>query len=165
MTRSAIVLLALPAVLACEPSRQEAAEQYGIVSHNPDSMPTTLPLQGERVPVLVVTFTATDAGYTAAATTRQGVPTSAIHQDRDVLVVARDPSGAHVASVSVDNPRLIRTTGARDPATAVRAHGTFTLALPNPDRIATVEVTVRRGPNADFKETFPVVGGAIRPRG
>lgn len=119
-------------------------------------------LFGELVPVLLVTVTATAQGYGAESVIRSGVPTSAIHQDRDVAIVARDAAGKQIASLSIENPRLVRTTGSSNPATDTRDTGTATVALPNPAQIRTIEITVRRGPNEGLREQFAVSDGVIR---
>ncbi|MGH8195653.1 MAG: hypothetical protein ACREQ8_14825 [Woeseiaceae bacterium] len=107
--------------------------------------------------MLQVTFRATAQGY-AITRMRQvmGAPTLAINQDRAVLLVAADPNGSVVASVSVPNPRVVHTAGSRDPATAVLDEATFTVNFPDPQAIRSIDVTVREGPNAAYKQRFPV---------
>ena len=129
----------------------------------PERIPDRVQLFNE-VPVLVVTVDATPKGYTVSTARRSGVPTSSLVQDRAVAVTAKDPAGATVATVSVPNPREVHAvgkakSGARDEGRAevrVVERGRFTVMLPSPERIASVEVHVRSGPDAGVKQAISV---------
>ena len=86
----------------------------------PEDVPTQTQLAPNLVEVLQVNFEATDAGYTLVQTSRaMGAPTLAIDQGRDVLITAKDAAGRPLRSISVYNPRQVRTAGSTDPAQAV----------------------------------------------
>jgi hypothetical protein len=108
------------------------------------------------VAVVALKFEASDAGYTMKAFRATGVPTSTIDQNRDVVVKASDAQGRPLASVSIFNPREIRTVGAKESAQAVRPKGTFTVFFAKPDEVTAIEVNVVRGPNAGFTQRFSV---------
>jgi len=123
----------------------------------PEGVPTQTAIAPQATSVLQVTFKADASGVTVVDLRQvTGAPTLAIDQDRDVLITALDAQGNVAGSVSVFNPRLVRTAGSRDPASAVLDEATFTVSFPDPDRIATVDLKVVRGPNEDFQERFSV---------
>jgi hypothetical protein len=144
-----IVLALMPCLPGCASLRSEGPD--------PEDVPATQVLAPAAAELLALTFEASAAGYALVGTSlTAGAPTLAIDQDRDVLISARDDSGHAFQSVSVFNPRLATTAGSTNPATAVLDRASFTVRLPHPDRIRSVDVVVRRGPNEGVRQTFPV---------
>lgn len=121
-------------------------------------------LAAGSVDLVELTFEASEGGYVLTGSRRtSGEPTLAMVNDRDVLVTARDASGKAVHTVSVDNPRLVRTAGSGKPATGVLPRATFIVRLPRPDDVRSVDVMVRGGPNERFAKSF-VVAASDRPK-
>ena len=133
---------------------REDDDKYARAEKSPSGIPVQFPLY-DRQPVLLVRVIATDAGYEVKVRKDLGVPSQAIDKDRDVLVAARYADGT-VAETSVFNPREVHTTGARNPASAVRAKGSFAVSFTAPDSIRTIEITTRRGPNQGLKTQIDV---------
>ena len=124
---------------------------------DPDDVPRQMTLAADSVDLVELTFEASEGGYALTGTRRtNGAPTLAIVNDRDVLITARDASGKAVHTVSVDNPRLVTTAGSSKPGTAVLPRATFTIRLPRPDDVRSVDVMVRGGPNERFTKSFTV---------
>ena len=118
---------------------------------------TQAALAPQAAQVLQITFKASSAGYTVVNMRRTaGAPTLAIDQNRDVLITAVDSTGKPVGSVSVFNPRLVHTTGSRDPQSTVLDEATFTVNFANPDAINALNVQVIRGPNGEYQKQFLV---------
>jgi hypothetical protein len=124
---------------------------------DPENVPTRFTLSSP-VPVLVATFEASESGYEVDLSLAQGVPSSIIDQNRDVVIRALDANGETLSSVSVFNPRDIHTAGSRDPDRAVRASGSFTVAFARP------EAEVVRGANEGLERSIPVDPKQVRPR-
>lgn len=108
------------------------------------------------VPVIAVRFEATDAGYTMRAFRANGTPTSKIDKSRDVVIKALDGQGTVLSTVSIFNPREVRTTGSKNPGAATRPTATFTVFFDQPDNIQNIEVNVVRGPNEGLRQSYPV---------
>lgn len=148
-----LTALLVPPLAACQTS----------VGPSPEDAPGRIQLTRAPVEVLQVTFEATEAGYGLVEVSRVlGVPSRAIHEDRPVRITALDESGEPVHSISVFDPREVRTTGTRDPSTKVRASGTLILRFANPDSIRSFDVEVHEGPNAGLHARLPV--DAVSPR-
>ena len=145
---------ALTLLIACLPACSMFSKHEG---PDPDDVPRSMTLAPDSVDLVELTFEASDAGYALTGARRtSGAPTLAIINDRDVLITARDGSGKPVHTVSVDNPRLVTTAGSSKPGTAVLPRATFTIRLPRPDDVRSVDVMVRGGPNERFTRSFTV---------
>jgi hypothetical protein len=130
----------------------------------PEDVPRRQLLVPGAVPLMRVTFEADEGGYRVVDTVRAvGAPTLAIDQNRDVLITAYDATDQIVGSVSVSNPREAHTVGTDNPELWTLPRGTVTVRLPKPDEITSVEVTVRRGPNANYRERLRVRLGTGSP--
>lgn len=121
----------------------------------PESIPETMVLAPGAQEVLQVTFQADESGYRITNVRRaMGAPTLAINQDDDVLVVAVGSNGDTLTSISVPNPRLVRTAGSRKPDSAVLSQAAFTVYFADPASVDRLRIAVRSGPNSDFKRDF-----------
>lgn len=138
----------------CGARQASVEDKYVHHSLNPNDVPEKIVLNNP-IPVLVLTFSVTDEGYTLEKGTETlGVPTQTTDQTRDVMIIARSPSGETISTVSVFNPREIHTAGSDNPEKAVLEKGTVTVALPKPEEIKHIDIQVIRGPNADLKKSF-----------
>lgn len=141
-------------VALCLPACSMFSKQEG---PDPDDVPRQMTLAPGAVDLVELTFEASDGGYALTSAHRTiGAPTLSIVNDRDVLITARDGSGKAVHTVSVDNPRLVHTAGSSKPGTAVLPRATFSIRLPRPDDVRSVDVMVRGGPNERFTRSFNV---------
>jgi len=130
------------------------------VGPNPEDVPDRQELAPGIKPVLEITLEATEGGYRVLDSARRmGSPTLAIIQSRDVLIRAYDSSGSVIESVSVANPRQTRAAGTGGSGNLILPRGTVTVRLPAPERIASVEVVVRRGPNENYRQMLRVRSG------
>ena len=121
----------------------------------PESIPESMVLAPGAQEVLQVTFLADESGYSIAGMQRaMGAPTLGINQDNDVLVVAVGSNGDTVSSISVPNPRVVRTAGSSRPDSAVLQQAALTVYLADPASIDLLRVTVREGPNSDLRQEF-----------
>jgi hypothetical protein len=127
----------------------------GIVRVDPENVPEDISLFDEG-PVLLVRVTADVGTYKAELVRKVGVPTNAIVQHRDVQVTARSLSGEVVGQVTVDNPRLARTVGSKEPKKVELPSGRFSVLFGSPTEIRSVEVVVRAGPDAGLRQIFAV---------
>lgn len=150
-----IVLLAVACMTACAATGKDQPKEVGVTAADPRHMPTEVTLY-KNVPVVGVRLTASDAGYTMSAFRASGTPTSAIDQSRDVIVQALGQSGQPLSTVTVDNPRAVRTAGSKRPGQAIRPSGDVTVFFAKPDQVRSVSVSVLRGPNEGFKQVFRV---------
>ena len=149
-----LVALVLPACSLF--SKQEGPD--------PDDVPRTMTLAADSVELLELSFEASEGGYALTGSRRTtGAPTLAIVNDRDVLITVRDGSGKPVHTVSVDNPRVVQTAGSSKPGSAVLPRATFTIRVPRPDDVRSVDVMVRGGPNERFTRSF-TVAATDKPR-
>ena len=163
MTNPAWLIVLALGLGACVSHKTEAEKEYGVTKADPQKVPATMPVYGVQESVLVATFITTKGGYRAITRIGQGVPTSTIHQSRPVLVTARGGTGDVIASVSVFNPREIRTAGTSKPDSAVADSSSFTVTLPKPDAIRRLDVAVRRGPDSGYRAGFAIERGTARP--
>jgi hypothetical protein len=123
----------------------------------PEDVPERIDLADETIPVLQVQLRATESGYSLVSSRRAtGIPTLSFDLEREVVLTARDENGAVVAALSVPNPRSAHTTGARRPRTVVLPEGFLFVRLANPDTIQRLEISVRRGPNQDLRQSFVI---------
>jgi hypothetical protein len=121
----------------------------------PESVPERMVLAPGLQEVLQVTFRADDSGYTIINMRRTtGAPTLGINQDNDVLVVAFGDNGDAVSSISVPNPRVVRTAGSTKPASAILSQAVFTVNFASPASIEGLRVSVRNGPNGELEQEF-----------
>src|SRR5687768_2719206 len=106
MTRTArIFAFAGGLLVACQPADPDPGFEYGSSASIPDSVGKSTSVYGREEDVLSATFEANRDGYQLQSVVTTGVPTSAIHQSRPVLIVATDASGQVIVSLSVLNPR------------------------------------------------------------
>lgn len=141
-------------ISGCRGDKTELQE-VGAYQADPQNVSRDKPLYN-AVPVVAVKFEATDAGYTMKAFRAMGVPTSQIDKNRDVVVKASNSAGGVVSTVSIFNPRDVRTVGSKQPGQAVRPKATFTVFFPKPDEVTAIEVNVLRGANSGLRQTFTV---------
>jgi hypothetical protein len=153
MKRIIFVLLAVT-LFGCG-QKQPQVTEVGARNVDPQNVSKDRTLS-QPVPVIAVKFEATDTGYTMRAFRANGTPTSKIDQNRDVVIKALDGQGTVLGSVSIFNPREVRTTGSKNPGTASRPNATFTVFFDQPDNIRNIEVNVVRGPNEGLRQTYPV---------
>jgi hypothetical protein len=152
----AMVVCLLAFILAgCTSGQQPALKEIAASPLDPQKVPTQRSLQNP-VPLVAARFDASDAGYALRAFRAMGTPTSKIDQSRDVLIRALDAQGNVVSSVSVENPRDVHTVGSTNPARSVLPAATFTVFFQNPDAIRSIEISVAKGPNAGFKQSFRI---------
>lgn len=142
------------ALASCDQSKSPD-DQFAKTLLKPGEVPTQLQLNAKAEAVVVITIRASDAGYQIVNTRQMlGTPTMGIDKSRDVLITAQNSSGQALATISVFNPRVIRTTGARNPATDVLSDATFSIALPAATQ--KISITVRSGPNEKLTSTLPL---------
>ncbi len=123
----------------------------------PEEVATRSAIAPQATQVLQITFKASSSGYTVVDMRRTaGAPTLAIDQNRDVLITAVDSKGNSLGSVSVFNPRLVQTTGSRDPDSALLDEATFTINFADPDAINALDLRVVRGPDGEYHAQFLV---------
>ena len=114
-------------------------------------------VEGVAPKLPTIAFVADDSGYTITDMRRaMGAPTLTINQDNDVFVVAVGSNGDTLSSISVPNPRVVRTAGSRNPDSAVLSQATFTVSFANPGAIERLSLSVRKGPNGEYKREFSV---------
>jgi hypothetical protein len=142
-------------ILGCRTNEKSVLPEVGAHQADPQNVPRDRTLYN-LVPVVALKFEASETGYTMKAFRATGAPSSTIDQNRDVVIKASDGQGRLLASVSIFNPRDIRTVGAKQPAQAVRPKGTFTVFFAKPDEITVIEVKVVRGTNSGFTQRFTV---------
>jgi hypothetical protein len=154
MKRLIFVLVTL-ALFGCNQNKQPQVTEIGAQPADPQNVAKDRTLY-KPVPIIAVRFEATNAGYTMRAFRANGTPTSKIDQNRDVVIKALDGQGTVLGSVSIFNPREVRTTGSKNPGTATRSNATFTVFFDRPDDIRNIEVNVVRGPNEGLRQSYPV---------
>lgn len=142
--------LCLAVLIGCGTSSKDS-----VLKGEPKSIPKELSLY-QQESVLIVRFEATAQGYSMTGRKGLGVPTMAIVLNREVVITARDGNGKALGTVSVFNPRDVRTTGSKRPARDVLDKGSFTVAFPSPDHIRSIDVFVRGGANAGHKQAFNI---------
>ncbi len=146
MFNTMILLLAVP-VTGCS----------GWEGPKPEDVPEQTVIAPQSVQVLQVTLVADDDGYSVAGMRRtSGAPTLTIDQNKDVLITATDAAGKVLSTVSVANPRIVRTAGSSRPDSAVLDEATVTVNIANPDIVSRISVQVRQGPNSGYKQQYSV---------
>lgn len=158
------IALATAALTGCTGNHERPAKDLAAPRVDPQAVPKDITLY-RPAPVLGAQFEATAAGYALTDSwLGAAAPTATIDQQRAVVIRALDAQGNAVATVSVDNPRDVHTTGARDPDRAVLPKATLTVFFARPEAIDSLAVEVRRGPNEGFRQSFKVEPRE-RPRG
>lgn len=158
MKRLILIIILSISLSACSARHFSVDEKFVRSELDPKDVREVVDLY-KPVAVLVLTFIATTEGYTIKKNfVTMGVPSQAVDLNREVLITARSGSGEVVARVSVFNPREIHTAGSDKPEIAVLDKAHFTISLPKPDLIKTIDVEVRRGPNASLKQSFKLKG-------
>lgn len=146
LVNTLILLLAVP-VSGCS----------GWEGPRPEDVPEQAVLAPQSEQVLQVTLKADSTGYSVSSMRRtSGAPTLAIDQNKDVLITATDAAGKVLSTVSVANPRIVRTAGSSRPDSAVLDEATVTVNIANPDMVSRLGVQVRQGPNEGYKQQFSV---------
>lgn len=153
--RTTLMCLAVLTLAACAGNRETQQEEIGKFTSDLKNIPTTRTLYNP-VPVVLLQVQATDIGYSIRPFRTVGAPSSAINQQGDVVFKAMDKQGRLIAMIAIDNPRAVRTTGSKKPATATLPRATFTVSFAKPDNIYIVEVNVVNGPNTGLKETIRI---------
>lgn len=160
MKRMIFVLLTLT-LFGCA-KKQPQVTEIGARNVDPQNISKDSTLH-QPVPVVAIKFEATETGYTMRAFRANGTPTSKIDKGRDVVIKALDGQGTVLSTVSIFNPREVRTTGSKNPGTATRPTATFTVFFDQPDNIRRIEVDVVRGPNQGFKQNYSVNPAELPP--
>jgi len=154
MKTTLLVLLAAVLLAGCRSTN--SGTRNSAVQLNPKRVPTELTLS-PATSVLLVTLEASEAGYRLlSATNVPGAINRAPLGGKDVLVTGLGRNGRVVGTASTFNPRIIHTTGAKNPATNVLASAVFSVKLPKPEEIQAITVEVKEGPNAKLRQTLPI---------
>jgi len=110
------------------------------------------------IPVLLVQLAASEDGYRLAGVSEtRGAATLSPWKNRAVSLTAVDERGETVATLFVDNPRLARTTSTPH-LNRTLPTGMLRVRLPEPQRIRSLQVVVRDGPNAGLETVFELPG-------
>jgi hypothetical protein len=160
--KTIIILLLAAAVIGCAKNKETTPTEIGAYQADPQKVPKDRTLQNP-VPLVGARFEASDAGYVVTMFKTTGVPSTKIDVNRDVVIKAFDEQGKLLDTVSVDNPRDVRTVGANKPAQTVRPKASFTVFFANPDAVRSFEVNVVNGANAGYKQSFAVNPRELKP--
>lgn len=107
-------------------------------------------------PILLFKFTASESGYALKTIVSRGNPTTDLYQNRDVQIKVLNAAGDSISTISVFNPREIRTAGTTEADSTVLKTATFAVSVSQSIGAHSIEVTVLRGPNSDFNKIFPI---------
>ena len=121
-----------------------------------DDVPKEIAVHAGSIPVLQVTFRATESGYTLIHVGHTlGTPTLALDPDREVLVTARNARGEPIVALSVPNPR-VATGEPPDNCSFVLFEAVLNLRFPEPEPIHSLETFVSGGPNKGLRQVFTI---------
>jgi hypothetical protein len=155
MKNSLSYLLAGVLFTACQ-SPGPALRGGSAVRLDPKRVPTELTLSPTDS-VLLMTIEASDTGYRLiSASPIRGVVNRVHLGGDDVVITSLGQNGRPVASTAMLNPRIVRTTGAKNPASDVLPTAVFSVILPKPAEIRSITIDVKRGPNAKLHQTLQV---------
>lgn len=153
MKKLLFFLFAAVLCAGCQSSKS-APRRGSAVRLDPKRVPTELTLSPLNS-VLLVKLEASTNGYRLISASQiQGAVNRVQLGGDDVVITGLNQAGRAVASTTLSNPRVIHTTGAKNPVSDVLPTAVFSVTLPKPAEIRSIVVEVKNGPNAKLRQTL-----------
>jgi len=122
---------------------------------DPNDVPPDRITLFDFAPMLLLNLLASQTGYTLLESkTSMAISSVSDNQGDDLLLIARGEHGEVISRTSIANPMFRRVRGGSPSARLEETE--FVVRLSDPDRIRSVEIEVRRGPNNGLRCAFDI---------